>query len=59
MGSIYFIIWLACGGLATFVGFRLLKSAERCDDVEGEILWQYLLHPGGFNLNDRIFESRR
>jgi hypothetical protein len=46
MGTIYFLIWLAGGGLATYVGFRLLKSAERHDDLEDERLWQDLLHPG-------------
>jgi hypothetical protein len=46
MGTIYFLIWLAGGGLATYVGFRLLKSAERRDDLEDERLWQDLLHPG-------------
>jgi hypothetical protein len=46
METIYFLIWLAGGGLATYVGFRLLKSAERHDDLEDERLWQDLLHPG-------------
>jgi hypothetical protein len=46
MGSIYFLIWLASEGLATYVGFSLLKSAERRDALEDEQLWQELLHPG-------------
>ena len=46
MGSIYLLIWLAGGCLAAYVGLRLLKSAERRDDLEDEKLWQDLLHPG-------------
>ncbi len=46
MESIYLVIWLAGGGLVTYVSFCLLKSAERRDDAENERLWQYLLHPG-------------
>ena len=46
MGTIYFLMWLAGGGIVTCVGFRLLKSAEYRDDREDEKYWQYLLHPG-------------